>query len=104
MRRNWLARGWRWFFPPPPPPTRACFPVKSLKQIGFFVERKRRHFYLLYPRGGGPPDPVSLWPREHGVLVGHELGGGQRYVTYGNDASFLAHAVAERRLYVLWDV
>jgi hypothetical protein len=104
MRSNWLAKGWRRLCPPPPPTTRERFPVKSLKQLGFFVKHQRRYFYLLYPRGGGPPDPVSLWPREHGVLVGHELGGGQRHVAYHDPGSFLGRAIAERRLYVLWDV
>ena len=80
------------------------FPVKSLRQLGFFVAHKRRNFYVLYPERGQPV-PLSLWHAKHGFAVSAELGTGRRFVPFTQgEASVLGAAIREGRLYVLWDV
>jgi hypothetical protein len=88
---------------PPPVPSHAHFPVKSLKQLGFFVERKRRHFYFLYGKRGKPL-ALSIWPRKGQFAVCREPGFGRVVVSRRDPASFLARAIAESRLYVSWDI
>jgi hypothetical protein len=102
-----LRRKARWLrgrrcVPPPPSPVR--FPVKSLRQLGFFAEHKRRNFYVLYPEHGQPV-PLSIWPGKKGVVACSEAGSERRFVPLAQgDASFLGVAIRQRRLYVLWDV
>jgi len=97
---GWL-RGRR-CMPPPPSPMR--FPVKSLRQLGFFVAHKRRNFYVLYPERGQPA-PLSIWPARDGLAVCCEFGGPRRFVPFAQgEASILGAAIRQGRLYVLWDV
>ena len=102
-----LRRKARWLrgrrcVPPPPSPMR--FPVKSLRQLGFFVAHKRRHFYVLYPERGQPV-PLSVWHAKEGFAVCAECGTSRRFVPFAQgEASFLGAAIRRRRLYVLWDV
>jgi hypothetical protein len=88
----------------PPSPSPGRFPVKSLRQLGFFVAHRHRHFYVLYP-SHGQPVPLSIWQGTRGLVVCPELGCGRRYVPFAQgDASVLGTALREGRLYVLWDV
>ena len=90
----------------PPPPSRAHFPVKSLAQLGFFVRHKRRNFYVFYPPSRWHrPAPLSIWPGKDGFVVCPEQGQGQVLISHKNCVnSFLGQAIAESRLYVLWDI
>jgi hypothetical protein len=107
MLFNSLRRKARWLrgrrcVPPPPSPVR--FPVKSLRQLGFFVAHKRRNFYVLYPERGQPV-PLSIWRGRKGVVVCPEAGSERWFVPFAQgDASFLGAAIRQGRLYVLWDV
>jgi hypothetical protein len=102
-----LRRKARWLrgrrcVPPPRSPVR--FPVKSLRQLGFFVAHKRRNFYVLYPERGQPV-PLSIWRGKDGFAVCSESGSGRSFVPFAQgEASFLGAAIRQGRLYVLWDV
>jgi hypothetical protein len=80
------------------------FPVKSLRQLGFFVAHKRKNFYVLYPERGQLV-PLSIWRGKKGVVVCPKAGSGRRFVPFAQgEASYLGAAIWQRRLYVLWDV
>jgi hypothetical protein len=80
------------------------FPVKSLRQLGFFVAAKRRNFYVLYPERGQPV-PLSIWRGQGGFVVCPEEGCARWCVPFAlGEASFLGAALRQGRLYVLWDV
>ena len=88
----------------PPLPSPVHFPVKSLRQLGFFAAHKRRNFYVLYPERGQPV-PLSIWRGKGGFVVCPELGRERWFVPFGQgEASFLGAAIRQGRLYVLWDV
>jgi hypothetical protein len=107
MRCAFLRRSVRWWrrrHVAPPPPSPVHFPVQSLRQLGFFTGVEQRHFYVLYPRHGQPV-PLAIWRGKRGFVVCPELGCGRRVVPFSErQQNFLHTAIAEERLYVLWDV
>jgi hypothetical protein len=82
-----------------PPPTRACFPVKSERQLRFLLVQKKNYFFL-YARGS-PPEGLTLWFKQGGYLVSSEGSCRQRFMAFRRfPESFLARAIRESRLYV----
>jgi hypothetical protein len=97
--QRWRAR----LSPPPPPSTLACFRVRSRRHLVWLTRRKRRHFFHLYQ--GRREVALSLWWQKDGFCVGDEGSACQRFLPHAAfGASFLARAIAQGRLYVLWDV
>jgi hypothetical protein len=98
-RQRWRA----WRAPPPPPSTLACFRVRSQRHLVWLTRRRRRHFFRLYQ--GRRHVALSLWWQKDGFEVVDEGSARQRFLPHAAfQASFLARAIAEGRLYVLWDV
>ena len=82
----------------------AClFPGAQPAALVWLTRRKRRHFFRLYQ--GRRQVALSLWWEKDGFHVGDEGSARQRFLPHGAfQDSFLARAIAEGRLYVLWDV
>ena len=76
--------------------------MRSVRQLGFFVRRKHRHFYVLYPEKNVPPLALSIWTRRGGFLVCREDRRGQCFLSYATcETGALGDAIREGRLYVL---
>jgi hypothetical protein len=77
--------------------------VRSQSHLVWLTRRKRRHFFRLYQ--GRRCVALSLWWQKEGFQVGDEGSARQCFLPHAAfGASFLARAIAEGRLYVLWDV
>ena len=105
-----------------PPPSRECFPVKSRKQLHFFLWKGRNRFMLYVGRHDRlplglvrlrdrlwslldwrplSPLPLSLWQRRGGIYVCDELSAWGGFIAHRQFASsFLGQAIEEGRLYV----
>jgi len=86
----------------PPLSTLVCFRMRSARHLAWLTRRKRRHFFRLYR---GRPSALAIWWQAGGFHVGEESGARQQFVPHAAfAASPLGRAIAEGRLYVLWDV
>jgi hypothetical protein len=87
----------------PPPSTLLCFRVRSARHLAWLTRRKRRNCFRLYQ--GRRSAALSIWWQAGGFHVGEESSARQQFVPHAAfEASPLGRAIAEGRLYVLWDV
>ena len=77
--------------------------MRGVRHLAWLTRRKRRNCFRLYR--GRSYTALSIWWGAGGFHVGGEASALRQFVSHAAFASSpLGRAVAEGRLYVLWDV